>query len=265
MTGGSLFTYDGDAYAPTKHAGSPWGAGLLHGGPVAALLAYSVEGAIGELGWHVARLTVDLMRPVPARPLVASSTVVRRGRKLLVADASLTDEGTEVARAHAVVVRTAAGADIDADLPPRSTTTPVPGPHGLADSALFPPPADGSSRPYGYHNVVRARWVGSRDDHGGTGVWLQPGITIIAGQPNTPLMVVASLVDFLNAVSPPSAAPGPWINCDLTINQHRPMTGTWLGIDAQRATFQLGTGGVWAALHDERGQMGTASEAILRP
>ncbi len=47
---------------------APWDPAFQHGGPVAALMARAVESELGH-GFHVARLTVDFLRPVPIAAL----------------------------------------------------------------------------------------------------------------------------------------------------------------------------------------------------
>jgi hypothetical protein len=62
----ALFTVHHERVTPTELARGPWDPRALHGGPVAALLARAVERA-DDAGtpFHVARLTVELLRPVP--------------------------------------------------------------------------------------------------------------------------------------------------------------------------------------------------------
>ena len=48
---------------------------------------------------RIARLTVDLMRPVPVAPLDVETTIVREGRKIQLIQVSLKAAGQEVARA----------------------------------------------------------------------------------------------------------------------------------------------------------------------
>ena len=54
----------------------------LHGGPVAALFARQLERMEFSVTMMVTRLTVDLMRPVPTKPLAVNTRVVRSGKGL---------------------------------------------------------------------------------------------------------------------------------------------------------------------------------------
>ena len=68
----SLFVRQGETYVPTASAGGPWSPSHLHGGSPTGLLALLMEQATADSGLRLSRLTVDLLRPVPAaRPRTA--------------------------------------------------------------------------------------------------------------------------------------------------------------------------------------------------
>lgn len=256
-----LFECSDGAFVPTPLAGSPWGSSLVGGGPTAGLLAHAVETLVADPEMFVARLTVDLERPVPSTPLRTEARVVRPGRKLMVVEAVVTSEGSAVARAVAHVLRLSPvqGAAC------RSAVS-VPGPEGLADGALLPPPDPAAlrRRAYGYHDVVGVRWVSTRDEPGPSVLWMATSTPIIAGEPTTPLMKVASFVDFISSASPPAHGGGAWINSDVTLYLQRSLEGAWLGISTDRVMAPRGIGVATAALFDAGGRIGTAVEALLR-
>src|SRR5215213_5688455 len=88
-------------------ANGPWVDGALHGGPTAALLAHACEGmaSVGGEPLRLARLSVDLLRPVPREPLRVEVRVARPGRKVDWIDAVLRAGDVEVARGSALRVR----------------------------------------------------------------------------------------------------------------------------------------------------------------
>ena len=71
----ALFIADGDRFVPTVHTRGPWDPQAQHGGPPAALIARAVEAVPADAPMHVARLTVELLRPVPLTPLLPSPHV----------------------------------------------------------------------------------------------------------------------------------------------------------------------------------------------
>src|SRR5690606_18917881 len=55
----------------------------------------------------LARLTVDLFRPVPRAPLGVAARLVRESRRLRLLEASLLHDGAEIGRASALALATA--------------------------------------------------------------------------------------------------------------------------------------------------------------
>ena len=79
---GALFEPDGSGFFPPSWRADRGRPEALHGGPPAALLARCVERVPGGDGMMVARLTVELLRPVPVSPLAVETRVLRPGRKV---------------------------------------------------------------------------------------------------------------------------------------------------------------------------------------
>jgi len=82
----SLFEAAGpNRWTPTELARGPWDPRACHGGPVSALLARAVEQTNSEspVDWQVARLSIELTRPVPVgAPLTLTTELERDGRKV---------------------------------------------------------------------------------------------------------------------------------------------------------------------------------------
>jgi len=100
-----LYDVDGDRYLPTAHTRGPWDSGAQHGGPVAALLARAIESLPSDAPMRVARLTVELLRPVPLTPSTVSAQIERGGRRVQLVSASLAGPGGELCRATAWRIR----------------------------------------------------------------------------------------------------------------------------------------------------------------
>src|ERR1700742_3980790 len=89
----AVYTTQGsDAWQPGALARGPWDPRAQHGGAPCALLAHVAEQAAPGPGWQLARLTVELVKPVPiallrTRAQVQSSrATVRVGIDLLAGD-----------------------------------------------------------------------------------------------------------------------------------------------------------------------------------
>ena len=89
MSNPSLFIPHELGYMPTEYSRSPWSLDLLHGGPVAALLARAVDERVSDPSLRLTRLTTDLFRPVPYAPMHVKTEVLRDGRRVKAVRASL--------------------------------------------------------------------------------------------------------------------------------------------------------------------------------
>ena len=80
----AFYSRDGEHLVPTALTRGPWDPGHQHGGPPAALLARACEALAPPAEWHVARFTVEFLRPVPIdRPLQLRAAPTRSGQQVL--------------------------------------------------------------------------------------------------------------------------------------------------------------------------------------
>ncbi|MDA3649903.1 thioesterase family protein [Saccharopolyspora indica] len=250
----ALFSPVGDQLVPSEAACSPWGE-LVGGGPVAGLLARAVERTSDDPDLFIARLTVDLMRPVPAKPLTVTAQPLRTGKRLQVSKAVLTVDGKPSARATAQLLRRG---EVDGVVP--DVQTPFAGPTGLPDGHLLPPEL---GLRWGVHDVIQVRWLEDQRATSTSKVWMHMPVPLVPGEALSPLSHVAVLVDCISAASPVGPIFGPWINTDITLYLHRPFEGEWLGMEIDRDVQPTGIGVANARLYDERGLIGSAHEAVM--
>src|SRR5689334_25076754 len=103
---GALFERDGDRFVPTPLTRGPWDPRAMHGGAPSALFAAVCEQHDPGPAAFVARLTVELMRPVPLAPLDLVINTIRPGKKVQWIAASLrSGDGIEVAHCTALRIR----------------------------------------------------------------------------------------------------------------------------------------------------------------
>jgi Thioesterase-like superfamily len=102
---GALFRRDGEGFAPTPLGRGPWDPHALHGGAPSALLAYLLSRHDPGPASFVARLTIELLRPVPLAPLQVAARTIRPGKKVQWLEGALLHDGREVARATALRLR----------------------------------------------------------------------------------------------------------------------------------------------------------------
>ncbi|MGW7063867.1 acyl-CoA thioesterase domain-containing protein [Streptomyces sp. NPDC054904] len=74
----------------------PWDVGSQHAGPPAALLGRAVEERPGgRTDMRIARITYEILRPVPIGGLEITTSVLRSGRGTEVVEAALVPEGAD--------------------------------------------------------------------------------------------------------------------------------------------------------------------------
>lgn len=243
-------------FLPTAFTRGPWDADAQHAGPPAALLGLAVEQRPGgRPDMRVARLTYEIMRPVPIRPLTVTARVLRAGRSVELVQVGLTpDGGEEVMRATALLIKTAPDS-----VPQVSQGRQVPGPETAPAKAFFPVPWD-----QGYHTAMDVRFAaGSFLEPGPATAWLRMRIPLIAGEETTPLSRVLTAADSGNGVSAElDFHRYVFINPDLTVSLHRHPEGEWVCLNARTVVDGAGIGLAESALHDEKGPLGRSTQSL---
>jgi hypothetical protein len=250
---GSAYVVEGDTARATKHAAGPWHPGLQHGGAPASLVVWAAERVAAAAPMRVARLTVELLRPVPVAPLELRVATLREGRKIQLVEVRLLDDGKEVVRGTILKLRTAA--------------TPLPrGP--ILPPPAAPLPADvaghSASFDFGFAAGFELRRLTERGRLGPARVWFRQHAPIVEGEPLSPAMRAAAVGDYSNGI----ATELPWkdwtfINADLTVSLAREPEGEWILSDAECWVGEDGTGLAMCRLADERGTFGRAVQSLL--
>ena len=263
----ALFVPDGDDIVPTESARGPWSPDALHGGPVAALVARTVESCVPEAPMLVTRLTIELLRPVPLAPLSVSATVSRPGRKVQVVEARISAGGRDVAWGRAVRIRLWPPGQDRAGLPdPRGG--PVPGRHGGAppgpDAGHRSPEPLGGYRAFHNHGAEMRFVVGEFASRGPSAVWVRLARPVVPGEAPTPLQRAAAAADFGNGVSSElDFARFSFINPDLSVHLWRQPVGEWVCLEASTAIGAPGVGVAQSALWDTEGPVGRSLQSLV--
>src|ERR1700754_3761107 len=94
----AIYRVEGATIETSAFAGGPWDPKLQHGAAPSSLICWAVERLPSPVPMRVARLTVDLLRPVPVAPLTLETDVLREGRKIQLVAVRLLSGGKEVVR-----------------------------------------------------------------------------------------------------------------------------------------------------------------------
>ncbi|MGD9703303.1 MAG: thioesterase family protein [Acidimicrobiia bacterium] len=258
----ALFVTDGDTFTPTELSRGPWDPDACHGGPVGALLARVIEHTPnGGVDWQLARVTIELTRPVPLAPLRVLSDVVRPGRKVALVEARLVRavDDVEVARVRALRIR--------------SATVPLPEHPAIAAEPPFGEAGIGAvQRPsfdnelVAFHNTAcDMRFAsGSFLDPGPVQVWIRLNVPLLDGEQPSGVQRALAAADFGNGVS--GTLPYErylFINPELTVHLLREPVGEWIGMDSRSHYGPKGAGMAESALYDAHGRVGRGVQSLF--
>ena len=237
----------------------PWHPDHQHAGPPTALVCGAIEHAAREQGLgHIARLTVNLLRPVPIGELDVDVQADYSGRNAGHYSARLVAGGKEVARFTALAQR-----EVDVQLPEllQGHTGPAlaPGP-ALSPPARFP----FAKGRIGYPDLVETRLAQGRFFDGPSAVWFRLRHPLLDGETPSVYQRAAVAADSGNGISAIlDFAKYSFVNSDLTINLLRRPVGEWIGLDARTHLGCDGCGVVESKLFDASGLVGLASQSLL--
>jgi hypothetical protein len=244
-----------DRFRATELTRGPWDPGLQHAGPPAALLGRAVERHGDRTDLQVARITLEILRPLPIAELEVATRPLRAGRSVELVEASLHTAGREVMRATALRIRTA-----ELELPTGLVPGPrLPGPEAGRTMPFFPTGHD-----VGYHTAMEVRFLaGSFLELGPATAWMRMRHPLVAGEAPSPLCRVLAAADSGNGVSAVlDYQRWRFINADLTVYLLRPPAGAWVALEATTATA-AGIGLADTTLHDEQGPIGRSAQALF--
>lgn len=251
----AIYRLEGARVHTSKWAGGPWDRTMQHGSAPTSLIAHIAEHMPTLAPMRVARITIDLMRPVPIATLDVQTEIVREGRKIQLLSIRLLAGETEVVRASVLKIR-----KIDLPLPPVAAErkVEVPLPDALEDMPLIDDPV-----PFLAGLSLRDA-KGSFRNPGPAAIWYRANRPIVEGESISPLMRAAVAADFCNGAS----SVLPWdqwtfINADLSITLAREPVGEWVLLDAETWAAPHGSGIAFAKLADTNGYFGRAVQNIL--
>lgn len=252
----AFYVPDGGRFVPTELTRGPWSADAQHGGPPAALLGRAVERLEPSDEMAVARFSLELFRPVPLRQLDVKARIVRPGRRVQYAEAVLSDDDGEIARASAWRIRPAEGAVAEVDLDP----LPFPAPDHAPESPPWSPPWGESYFTAMEWRSARGSWL----EPGPTAMWMRLRVPVVAGEGIAALDRVLTAADSGNGISwVVNMGTHLFVNTELTVHLVRPAGGDWVCLDARTRLGPRGIGVAESVLWDERGRFGSGAQSLL--
>jgi len=239
-------------FASTKHTRGPWGPEYQHGGPPASLLGRAIERVNDRTDASVARVTFEILRPVPVSELRVTTDLVRPGRKVEMVEASLWAGETEVMKARAWRVRTT---ELDLPEPDRAPLEPP--------SAGIPTEPLPTEYEFYLHAMEARSLHGGFTEPGPATTWFRMRHPLLPDEPVSPLTRVLIAADSASGIS----GVLDWrewifINTDLTVQLHRMPVGEWVCLDADTTIERNGVGVAASRVHDEMGPVGQTLQTL---
>ena len=242
---------DADRWLATQQTSGPWDPRFQHGGPPSALLGRAVERCSPRPELVVARVTVELLGPVPFGELAVQARVVRPGRSVELVEAVLSAGGRDVARAAAWRVLRTTEAGLPQEPPP---PLPAEGDPGIAEGWAG-----------GYLSAVEWRFVSGHFGRPGPArAWARLRLPLVAEEDTSPLCRVLAVADSGNGLSSQlDIARWHFINPELTVHLHREAVGEWVCVEARTAISAGGAGLATTVLSDLDGPVGVGAQSLL--
>lgn len=244
-------------FRSTRHTVGPWSPDAQHGGPPSALLAHAIEALPCDGPRQVARLTTEILGPVPVAELAVHAEVVRGGRSVELVEATLRCADRVVMRARAWRIRTgrigtaATAAAGVSEQPPAlpATATEIIDPRWRS----------------GYLLAIEWRFTeGGLSRQGPATAWTRLRVPLVAGEQPSPLQRVVVVADSGNGISSQLDLSSWWfINPELTVHLHRPPVGEWVCLQARSTVQDSGIGLAESILYDGTGTVGRGAQALL--
>jgi len=251
----AIYRVEGVTAGTSAFAGGPWDPGLQHGAAPSSLICWAVENLPSPVPMRVARLTVDLMRPVPVAPLTIATEVLREGRKIQLVAVRLLAGTTEVVRATALRIRKE----------PREMPVIANGPAvELPLSELCRAPDFFATETPFLTGIEMRVAKGSFRIPGPAAVWYRTTRPIVADAAISPLMRAVIAADFCNGTSSVfDMREWTFINADLTVSLGREPDGEWILLDAETWVGPDSVGIAAARLADTKGYFGRAVQSVI--
>ncbi|MET8424403.1 thioesterase family protein [Nocardia sp. NPDC004860] len=246
-----------ERFGATGSTVSVWAASMQHGAPPSALLARAVERCAPREGARVARLTMEILGPVPVGNVEVRAWVERPGRRVELVGAELVAtqaDGSRRAVAKASAWRIATS---DSSSVVHTADAPLPAVPEASEIGWGVP----NGWDVGYVKSVDIRAVESDDVT--RRVWVRPLVEVVEGEEISPLVRVFSVADVANGIGA-QLDPHQWtfLNTDLTIDLFRLPEGEWIGLAVQTSIGPDGVGMCSTVLHDERGPIGRCLQIL---
>jgi len=249
----SFHRLDASRFLPTSAVEGAWNTSEQHIAPALGLLAHLLEAdhrSRHRAPMDLARVSFDILGTLDIHAMETSTRVIRPGRTIELAEATLSQDGRT-----AVIAR-------GWFLAPSDTAT-------VQGTALLPMPPREMLPHWNASDIWPGEFVGTvevrrREEQAGRAqCWLRPRLPLIQDEPVSPTARLLGFVDIANGVTPlHSPADLAFPNVDLTAHLFRAPETEWIGFDTTVSYGPRGHGLTQTVVHDELGPIGTVQQTL---
>jgi hypothetical protein len=261
-------SYGADSYVATSATIGPWSSQAQHGGPPSALAARAIELHEPDPRQRLARVSIDILRPVPIGKISIRTRTVRPGRRVTLVEAVLEADDQEVLQARGWRI----------ERPPEGVPEVKDGgkPDPLPAVGDGTPPEIFSRQRQGYLTMIEWRFK-SADTAGPAAIqgpdglraqvraaWTRPRIPLLPDEEPSPMsrtLLVADSGSGVSAALPVSNFT--FVNVDLTVILRRDPIGEWLLLESSTGIGADGTGLATTRVSDQEGSFGRGVQTLI--
>jgi hypothetical protein len=264
-----------DTYVATSATIGPWSKDAQHGGPPSALAGRALEQHEPNERQRLARVVIDILRPVPVGKVSLRARTVRSGRRVTLVEAVMESDGQEVLHARGWRIERLAGVVPE--------ITDGIGPHTLPSvgDGLAPPIFRTGERGY----LASVEWRFTHETFADVNIdepgqapagglacsvaplraaWTRPRLPLLPDEEPSPMsraLLVADSGSGVGAALP--ASEFIFINVDLSVVLSRDPVGDWLLLESSTTVGPDGTGLAATRLSDPLGGFGRGWQTLL--
>lgn len=251
----AIYRVDGNSVVTSPDAAGPWDRRMQHGSAPSALATWAAERIPTPVPMNIARVTIDLMRPVPVAPLTIETEVLREGRKIQLCEVKLLADGVQVVGATVLKIKQQAQPLPD-DVRELPVTLPSP-----EDSLV----EDGHGVTSPFVRSVSMRAARGHFGQAGAGaIWFRLDDPLVEGEAVSQAIRSVVAADFSNGTaSTLDFRAWTYINADLTVSFSRPPVGEWILLDGDSWIGPDGAGLAMSRLADRQGYFGRAVQSLV--
>jgi hypothetical protein len=251
----AIYRVDGNTVVTSPDAAGPWDRRMQHGSAPASLVTWAAERIPTQSAMDVARVTIDLMRPVPVAQLTIETEVLREGRKIQLCAVKLLADGVQVVGATVLKIKRQAQV-LPEDVKELPLTLPSP------EESLV---EDGHAATSPFVRTVSMRAARGRFGQAGAGaIWFRVDHALIEGEAMSQAMRAVVAADFSNGTaSSLDFRAWTYINADLTVSLVRQPVGEWILLDGESWIGPDGAGLAMSRLADRQGYFGRAVQSLV--